>query len=263
MALEYSPEGFYLAFSGGKDSQVVYHLAELAGVKFEAHMNLTSVDPPEVIRFVRTAYPGVRMHPPKQSFYSLCVKKGALPTAIMRFCCAEFKETGGAGRVCMTGVRREESARRAKRGELDFSREKKATVDYWDANKELFANCVNGREKVVFNPIIDWTEGMVWRFLDEQGVDHCPLYDEGWKRVGCVMCPMANHRAIARDMARWPHRVERIKETINRIKEVKGDKAEGVWREDADTVFEWWVSRLSFSEFLIKKEIQKKQMRLL
>lgn len=54
MALRMDPEnGFYLAFSGGKDSQALYHLAVQAGVKFKAHMNLTSVDPPEVIRFVK------------------------------------------------------------------------------------------------------------------------------------------------------------------------------------------------------------------
>lgn len=54
MALRMDAEnGFYLAFSGGKDSQVLYHIAKLAGVKFKAHMNLTSIDPPEVIRFVK------------------------------------------------------------------------------------------------------------------------------------------------------------------------------------------------------------------
>lgn len=60
MALELDPEnGFYLAFSGGKDSQALYHIAKLAGVKFKAHMNLTSIDPPEVIRFVKRNYPDV------------------------------------------------------------------------------------------------------------------------------------------------------------------------------------------------------------
>nr|DAZ55397.1 MAG TPA: GMP synthase [Caudoviricetes sp.] len=44
MALRLDPEnGFYLSFSGGKDSQALYHIAQMAGVKFKAHMNLTSV----------------------------------------------------------------------------------------------------------------------------------------------------------------------------------------------------------------------------
>ena len=62
MALDMDSEnGFYLAFSGGKDSQALYHIAKMAGVKFKAHMNLTSVDPPEVIRFVKRNYPDVEL----------------------------------------------------------------------------------------------------------------------------------------------------------------------------------------------------------
>ena len=32
------PEGYYVAFSGGKDSQCIYHLCKMAGVKFDAHV---------------------------------------------------------------------------------------------------------------------------------------------------------------------------------------------------------------------------------
>ena len=53
------PEGYYLAFSGGKDSQAVYHLAKMAGVKFDAHYCVTSVDPPELVKFIKTHYPDV------------------------------------------------------------------------------------------------------------------------------------------------------------------------------------------------------------
>ena len=50
-------KGFYLAFSGGRDSQALYHVAKLAGVKFEAHMNMTTVDPAPVVSFVKREYP--------------------------------------------------------------------------------------------------------------------------------------------------------------------------------------------------------------
>lgn len=70
LALAYSPnEGFYLSFSSGKDSQCLYHIAKIAGVKFKAHMGLTSVDPPEVIKFCRKHYPDVDMINPKISIY--------------------------------------------------------------------------------------------------------------------------------------------------------------------------------------------------
>ena len=91
MALDLDSEnGFYLAFSGGKDSQALYHIAKLAGVKFKAHMNLTSIDPPEVIRFVKKHYPDVELIKPKMSIYDMAKKKGFMPTRRLRWCCADF-----------------------------------------------------------------------------------------------------------------------------------------------------------------------------
>lgn len=57
MALRMSDKGFFLAFSGGKDSQCLYHIAKEAGVKFEAHYQLTTLDPPELVYFIREHYP--------------------------------------------------------------------------------------------------------------------------------------------------------------------------------------------------------------
>ena len=119
IALMYdSDDGYYLAFSGGKDSQALYHVAKLAGVRFKAHMSLTSVDPPEVIRFVKQNYPDVELIKPKMSIYDMAIKKHMLPTRTLRWCCAVYKEIHGAGKVTLIGVRRQESARRAKRKEF-------------------------------------------------------------------------------------------------------------------------------------------------
>lgn len=80
MALRLDPEnGFYNTFSGGKDSQCLYHLVKMAGVKAKTHMNLTSVDPPEVIRFVKTQYPDVELIKPKMSIYDMAKRKHLLP----------------------------------------------------------------------------------------------------------------------------------------------------------------------------------------
>lgn len=125
MALDYDPEnGFYLAFSGGKDSQVLYHLAKMAGVKFKAHMNLTSVDPPDVIRFVKRNYPDVELIKPKMSIYDMALKKHLLPTRRLRWCCAKYKEMSGAGKVTLIGIRKAESVRRSKREEIEVSNHK-------------------------------------------------------------------------------------------------------------------------------------------
>ena len=131
MALRLDPVGgFYNTLSGGKDSQCLYHLVKLAGVKAKTHMNLTSVDPPEVIRFVKTQYPDVELIKPKMSIYEMAKKKHILPTRKFRWCCAEFKEMSGAGRVTLIGIRKEESARRAKREEVstNIKREAHGTI---------------------------------------------------------------------------------------------------------------------------------------
>ena len=103
LALQYSDKGFYLAFSGGKDSQALYHVAKLAEVKFEAHYSITTLDPPELVHFIRRNYPDVINDRPELTFQRLCISKKALPTRIMRFCCAELKEPKGAGTVTLTG----------------------------------------------------------------------------------------------------------------------------------------------------------------
>ena len=103
LALRLDPaDGFYNTFSGGKDSQCLYHLVKLAGVKHKTHMSLTSVDPPEVIRFVRRHYPDVELTKPRMSIYDMARKKHFLPTMRFRWCCAEYKEKGGAGKSART-----------------------------------------------------------------------------------------------------------------------------------------------------------------
>lgn len=44
-------EGYYLAFSGGKDSVVVKALADMAEIKYDTHYNVTSIDPPELVQY--------------------------------------------------------------------------------------------------------------------------------------------------------------------------------------------------------------------
>lgn len=87
-----------LRFSGGKDSQCIYHLCKMAGIEFTSEMNMTSVDPPQVIRFVREHYPDVKLCRPHKTMWQLIADKKMLPTRLSRYCCAELKERYGGGK---------------------------------------------------------------------------------------------------------------------------------------------------------------------
>lgn len=239
LALKYdSEDGFYLAFSCGKDSQAMFHVAKMAGVKFKAHMNFTSVDPPQVIIFKRRQYPSVAEHAPRASIFDLAVEKGILPSMRIRWCCAELKESAGDGKVTLIGIRRDESSRRAKRHEVEVSNKKfsgnldqfakwqeeeiakkeekllrkmkregkKVNEDQFSLDKDNEVRCINGKDSILVSPIFDWSESDVWYFLNNiLGVPHCELYDQGYTRIGCIMCPMSQYKHKLRELRDFPH----------------------------------------------------------
>lgn len=274
-------DGFYLAFSGGKDSQALYHVAKMAGVKFKAHMCLTSIDPPEVIRFVKRNYEDVILHKPKDSIYNLSVKrKYLLPSRIIRWCCAELKEEGGIGTVCLTGIRHAESTRRAKRskvevsnrsfsGELDqffeWSKEriqdklKHLNQDQYSEQGETQVRCINGKDKIIINPIIEWQDNDVWYFLNEVvNVSHCVLYDRGYNRIGCICCPMSNYSSKLKEIQEYPHVRRNWIKAIKAIREsgqhdnmiTNNYWGEGTEDEKCEQIFYWWITGESYKKMV-------------
>lgn len=137
----------YVAFSGGKDSQVLYHLSKEAGVDFRASWSPTTVDPPEVVRFIKTQYPDVEIIKPKESIYTVA-KRNCLPTQLIRWCCAEFKENKRTDGVTMTGVRWAESVKRSRRKELELTRHKFSGTfteyENRDDAKQVIDRCLGG-----------------------------------------------------------------------------------------------------------------------
>ena len=123
------PEGYFLAFSGGKDSVVLKALAEMAGVKYDAHYNATTVDPPELVRFIKEKHADVVFDRPEKTMRQLIIHKQSPPTRLQRYCCEKLKETNGKGRVTLTGVRWAESlGRRENQGLVTIVFKKKGNA---------------------------------------------------------------------------------------------------------------------------------------
>ena len=212
-------EGYFLAFSGGKDSQCIYHLAKMARVKFDAHFFITSVDPPELIKFVRNYYSDVIFHNPKISMRNLILKKGILPTRRVRFCCEYLKENNDVsnGRVVLLGIRAEESPQRARQPMLN--------------------TCTKYKQKKLFRPILYWGEEDVWEFLNLNNIPHCSLYDEGFSRIGCVMCPLSKN--IKKEADRWPSFAKIYYSCC--VELCKNGKSKFKNPED---LYKWWIGEI-------------------
>ena len=130
-----SDEPYQLAYSGGKDSDVILHLAKKSGVKFTAVHNHTTVDAPETVYYIRKKVERgeVIVSYPRMSMWNMIVKHKTPPTRLFRYCCEELKEYSGKGKKVVTGVRKYESRnRKLNHGIVTFTKpnkEVKSNVD--------------------------------------------------------------------------------------------------------------------------------------
>lgn len=248
-----------VTYSGGKDSDTVLRLAQIAKIPFEVQHSHTTADAPETVYHVRDKFRELELAGIKceidyhtqpdgtrTTMWNLIPRKLIPPTRLVRYCCAELKEGGGKDRMITTGVRWDESTARKSRGALEIiskRREKSIFLNNDnDEDRRLFETCTM-KGKRVSNPIIDWETNDVMDFLTGEKVKLCSLYSEGWKRVGCIGCPMAGKHRYA-EFARYPTYKKAYIRAFDKMMEMRRLRGmpRGVEMDETGVdVFHWWM----------------------
>ena len=188
-------EPLELAYSGGKDSDVILELAKMSGIEYRAIYKNTTIDPPGTIKHVMEN--GVEIRRPKETFFSL-MKKIGYPNRYVRFCCGILKEYKILDN-CVMGIRRCESTKRSKRYT-------EPTECRMFGSKKIHVNAIY--------PILDWSDEDELEFIKYRGIKLHPLYyrEDGsidvTKRLGCMCCPLKYYKKRLQDFKQYPGMVK-------------------------------------------------------
>ncbi len=251
-----NPDGkpMFLAFSGGKDSICLFFVCKRAAEElgmpmetiFDVQYNITNVDPPELVRFIREfkrSYPFITMVQPKRTMWELIVRMQMPPTRIARYCCVALKESASPkGCYSLTGVRRAESGRRSSRKGFEGRGETKKERILLNDNgpDRRWDEYCKQENAYICNPIIDWTDEDVWNFIRHNNLPYCSLYDEGIKRIGCIGCPMGTTAQREAQFERWPKYADCYKRAFQRMVDAEKEKGKSKWK-DGEDAFNWWI----------------------
>lgn len=183
-----------IAYSTGKDSDVVLHLAKMSGVEFSSVYHATGLDPKGSLEHAREN--NVTIVKPDTPFFKLMEKNG-FPTRRARWCCRLLKEKYDSP-VSLQGIRASESTARA-------SMYKEPTVCRIYSKSE---------RTEVFLPILDWSDKDVEDFIKSEGIKcHRHYYDENGnfhveRRVGCLCCVLQSTNKLKEEFKKHPHMVK-------------------------------------------------------
>lgn len=92
----------------------------------------------------------------------------------------------------------------------------------------------------MLNPIVDWTDAEVWEFIHEYGAPYCELYDKGFKRLGCVGCPIS---ANSKEFEAYPKYKNLYLLAFKKMLDVRRENNLPIpehWKTE-DKVMNWWL----------------------
>lgn len=265
-----------VCYSGGKDSDILLDIAEkcLKSDEFEVLNAHTTVDAPETVYHIRKVFKrldekGIKttIQMPKYkgkptSMWKLIEDKGIPPTRINRYCCSVLKEASTPNRMAAVGVREDESVNRRGRDIFLLRAVKKEDFEYRSLqhmnamflidkkykdrphHECIIIEAAKKHKDTLVNPIYHFTTVDVWNYIRENNVDINPLYSKGYKRVGCIGCPLGGRKNMIKEFEDYPkYKLNYIKafERILRNREKRGMKPLKYDFKTGEDVYNWWL----------------------
>ena len=252
-----------LTYSGGKDSDVTLDLAIKAGIPFEIAHSLTTVDMPETVYHTRKVFakleekgvPCEIIRPTYKdkpvTMWTLIPQNSIPPTRFARYCCSVLKETAGKGRFIATGVRRAESSKRASREPFEILGSRKQYAKRMsdeeifmqdNTEKRMYFEHCRLKSKRTVNPIIEWTDDDVWDYISAESIEVNPKYRDGYKRVGCVGCPLSSKCNRMRQFEEYPTYKRAYIRAFDKMLDARKERWSKTDWKTGEEVFEWWLN---------------------
>ncbi len=215
-----------VSYSGGKDSLVTLLLVRDTVPEFDILFADTGLEFKETVDNVKQTAEELnlplKLHSSGDSFWQSIDNFGP-PTVEARWCC----------KVCKLGAITQVIENNYENECLTFVGQRKYESEIRANSEHIWKNPSVGNQ-IAATPIQNWTALHVWVYLFWKKAKYNPLYEQGFDRIGCWLCPSASMADFSRLSEIHPELSEKLEKYLREYAARNGLPQEwvtyGFWR---------------------------------
>lgn len=215
-----------VSYSGGKDSLVVLNLVNECVGNYDILFADTGIEFPETVQNIdeiaKTYGKPIRSISSNDAFWDSISDFGP-PSVEMRWCC----------KVCKLGPISQIIENNYENGCLTFIGQRKYESETRAKSERIWKNPWVGNQ-IGAAPIQDWTAMHVWLYIFMHNLPYNPLYNTGFDRIGCWVCPSCSVADLFRLKITHPQLADKLNDYLMKYAQ-KSDLSKewinhGMWR---------------------------------